>query len=232
MNDRTHALAKVDPLTTETTPAFVDRKGRQFAQLAPNFELRCWFYSLGLLRAVRRRTAEMALPAGPRPELTALDLCCGTGGVTRELLALFPSVVGVDLSAEMLSVARRRCPTAQFVCGEAGSAPLPKGSFDACVLALGLHEMPVRLRHALLERATSCLRSGGRLVLSDYAWPRQRWVRALTRTFAPILIEPDIHDFLDWPLDSVMADLGFHLVEETRFYRGILRISAWSGRAA
>jgi len=224
MSNPTKALVQTAPAADETVEAFVDRKGRQFAALAPNFELRCWLYSLGLLRSVRRRTAQMAMA---RPQSSVLDLCCGTGGVTQNLLRLFPRVVGVDLSAEMLAVARRRCPGAEFICGEAGSA-LPGGPFDAAVLALGLHEMPAHLRETLLERATQAVRRGGRLVLSDYAWPRTRPMRRIVRRVAPVLIEPDIVDFLDWPLDAVMDRLGFQLVEDARMYFGILRLSAWT----
>lgn len=49
---------------------------------------------------------------------TALDLACGTGGFTRELLAAGLDVVGLDSSAEMLGVARERLPEVEWVTGD------------------------------------------------------------------------------------------------------------------
>ena len=48
----------------------------------------------------------------------ALDLACGTGGMTRQLQAAGMAVVGVDGSAEMLSVARERLPWVSFEQGD------------------------------------------------------------------------------------------------------------------
>ena len=49
---------------------------------------------------------------------TALDLACGTGGLTRELRAAGISVTGLDSSAEMLRVAAGRLPDVNFVTGD------------------------------------------------------------------------------------------------------------------
>lgn len=49
---------------------------------------------------------------------SALDLACGTGGFTRELLAAGLSVTGLDASAEMLKMARLRLPEVDFVAGD------------------------------------------------------------------------------------------------------------------
>jgi ubiquinone/menaquinone biosynthesis C-methylase UbiE len=220
--------SRVEP--AETVPAFLERKGQQFAKLAPRFELRCWLYSLGWLIAVRRNTARLAVPTTGAGSGAALDLCCGTGGVTRELARLFPEVIGVDLSPEMLAIARRRAPAATLIQGEAGQAPLPRAGFDACVIGLGLHEMPAHLRLPLLDRGASLLRRGGRLVVSDYCWPRSRVVRALMTVLGPRLIEPDVLEFMDWPLDRLLAERGLDQVAERRYYGGIFRIAAWEHR--
>ncbi|MFC3862165.1 class I SAM-dependent DNA methyltransferase [Deinococcus antarcticus] len=49
---------------------------------------------------------------------TALDLACGTGGFTRELLNADLQVTGLDGSADMLQEARRRLPGVEFVQGD------------------------------------------------------------------------------------------------------------------
>lgn len=48
----------------------------------------------------------------------ALDLACGTGGLTRQLAAQQIEVTGLDASCEMLKVAAERMPNVKFVQGD------------------------------------------------------------------------------------------------------------------
>lgn len=98
----------------------------------------------------------------------AADLGCGTGTLTRILLDHGYRVDGVDLSAAMLSIARRKAPRATFHHADAGAAPLPPGSYD---LVLSRHvlwtmDSPVRA----LAHWIGLLRPGGRLVLIEGRW--------------------------------------------------------------
>jgi SAM-dependent methyltransferase len=56
-----------------------------------------------------------------------LDVGCGTGFLTRSLPG---RVIGLDVSAAMLEIARRRAPHAIFVLGNALSLPFPDRSFE------------------------------------------------------------------------------------------------------
>lgn len=60
---------------------------------------------------------------------TALDLACGTGGFTRELLKAGLQVTGLDGSTDMLNEARRRLPEVKFVQGDLRTFQLIE-SFD------------------------------------------------------------------------------------------------------
>jgi GMP synthase-like glutamine amidotransferase/SAM-dependent methyltransferase len=102
--------------------------------------------------------AELELPAGA----TVLDVGCGTG---RALPALAGAgaglVVGVDVTPEMLEVARTRAAT--LVVGDAARLPLADGSVDA-VFAAGLVTHladPV----AGLRELARVTRPGGRLAV-------------------------------------------------------------------
>ena len=57
--------------------------------------------------------ADMGLTPG-----TALDLACGTGGLTRELHRAGLTVTGLDASGEMLKMAAERVPDVRFVTGD------------------------------------------------------------------------------------------------------------------
>lgn len=65
-------------------------------------------------------------------ECRVLDLCCGSGHVTRELVRRGYRVTGVDASAELIAIARRELPEARFLVQDA-RALKPGGGFDAAL---------------------------------------------------------------------------------------------------
>ncbi len=50
-----------------------------------------------------------------QPGARVLDVCCGCGHVTRELVARGYQVTGLDASAELIAQAKRELPAAKFV---------------------------------------------------------------------------------------------------------------------
>lgn len=68
----------------------------------------------------------------------ALDIACGTGMSTVALGAHAETVVGVDVSAEMLGSARR-APGASYLLGSAERMPFTDDAFDAATCCSGVH---------------------------------------------------------------------------------------------
>ena len=74
------------------------------------------------------------------PIRTVLDLACGTGSLTAELMGRGYEMIGVDRSAEMLSVAAEKCRDRAgeppiFLCQSMEKLDL-YGTIDACVCCL------------------------------------------------------------------------------------------------
>ena len=101
-------------------------------------------------------------PTGVR---TVLDLCCGTGLLTAELVALGYRLVGVDCSVAMLALARRRLGPDTVLAQQTLPDLTIGGVFDAAVCAFdGLNYLsPAELR-ATLAAVAGRLRPGGWLV--------------------------------------------------------------------
>ncbi|UCF09518.1 MAG: class I SAM-dependent methyltransferase [Candidatus Bipolaricaulota bacterium] len=100
-----------------------------------------------------------------------LDIASASGAQCRRLAASGVEAVGVDLSREMVSLARRRGGGATYHCASALALPFPDGRFDASLLILALHEHPEEERAAMLTEAMRVTRPGGWLLIADYVHP-------------------------------------------------------------
>ena len=116
-------------------------------------------------QALRRLVEWADLPAGSR----VIDAGCGPGLVASAFLEAGHSVLGVDLSPEMIERAQVRCasfgPRATFRRGSILD-PVPEGPFDASVSRLVLHHVPDQ--PAFARRLVELCRPGGVVVLCDH----------------------------------------------------------------
>jgi ArsR family transcriptional regulator len=115
--------------------------------------------------------ALLGLLGEPAPQ-SLLDIGTGTGRILQLMAPQIGFGLGIDLSREMLAVARanldrislRNC---QVRLGDMYHLPLPDGAFDAATLHKVLHyaDQPA----LVLAEAARVLRPGGRLVVVDFA---------------------------------------------------------------
>lgn len=110
-----------------------------------------------------RRLVERLEAAAP---LRALEVGCGTGLLTRRLLAALPAgsdLLATDLSPAMVETAAKACPAARFAVMDAES-PGVAGPFDLIASSLAAQwfaDLP-----GTLERLAGLLAPGGRLLLA------------------------------------------------------------------
>lgn len=92
-----------------------------------------------------------------------LDLACGTGVVARRASQVVEGsgrVVGLDLNADMLEVARSRAPAVLWCRGDAGALPFADACFDVVLSLAALMFFPDRV--GALREVRRVLRPGGR----------------------------------------------------------------------
>jgi SAM-dependent methyltransferase len=135
---------------------------RLFDAMADTYDvLEPWYEHLyDVLHAILRD----AIGQAPYPGARALDAGCGTGFQAALLAELGWRPHGVDVSARLLDVARRRVPATPLTLGSVESLPYASGRFDAvvcCGSTLSFVDDPGR---ALTELGR-VLRPGGRLLL-------------------------------------------------------------------
>jgi tRNA (cmo5U34)-methyltransferase len=101
-----------------------------------------------------------------------LELGTGTGETALRVLARHPgaALVGIDVSADMLAVARERLPDADL--REARlEDPLPQGPFDLAFSVLAIHHLDGPGKADLFHRVAAELVPGGRFVIGDVVVP-------------------------------------------------------------
>jgi MPBQ/MSBQ methyltransferase len=141
---------------------------RLFDAMADSYDvLEPWYVHLyAALAAILR--GELARP--PDGRRRALDAGCGTGLQTALLDALGYASHGLDVSAGLLAVARRRLPSATFVLGSVEALPYPDRCFDVatcCGSTLSFVDAPARA----LRELGRVLRPGGRLLIEcEHRW--------------------------------------------------------------
>jgi 2-polyprenyl-3-methyl-5-hydroxy-6-metoxy-1,4-benzoquinol methylase len=111
------------------------------------------------------------LGALPAPCDRVLDVGCGEGVLTAELAAVAGSVVGIDVDAPVLALARAgaAAPNVEYVLGDFLSHPFAPASFDAVVSVAVLHHMDAE---RALARMAELVLPGGVLALVGLARSR------------------------------------------------------------
>jgi SAM-dependent methyltransferase len=161
--------------------------------------------------AITTRVAEQLLDAAEVDRgRRVLDVASGPGYVAAACAVRGADVVGVDVAAEMVALARRLRPEIDFRQADAERLPFAGGSFDA-VLAnfLILHVGRPEQVAAELARV---LRPDGKLALSTWDGPeRARLLGVLVDAVAEVGVEP--------PADVPSGPPIFRFADEAEFAR-------------
>ena len=101
-----------------------------------------------------------------------LDIGCGTGSFLREVKRNYPrlAVTGLDLSEPYLAVAGRRLADwsrVTLIPGAAEAMPFPDGEFEIVSCIYLFHELPPRVRRAVVDEIRRVLKPGGTLIFVD-----------------------------------------------------------------
>lgn len=143
----------------------LSQKRRLFDLWAPSYDR---LFPSVFYQAIHKRLLEyIQLPE----KANILDLGCGTGRLLDRLAAQFPTLqgTGIDLSVEMLRVARdrnRHHPRLIFIQGNAEALPFADWQFDAVFNTVSFLHYPDPDR--VLSEVSRVLHPGGHFYLVDF----------------------------------------------------------------
>jgi ubiquinone/menaquinone biosynthesis C-methylase UbiE len=96
-----------------------------------------------------------------------LEIGCGTGEFSRLLAERAEAVLAIDLSPQMIRLAKARSklyPNINFLCGDVMPYHLPDNQFDCIATLTTLHHLPIEI---ILRKIRKALKPGGVFVCLD-----------------------------------------------------------------
>jgi ubiquinone/menaquinone biosynthesis C-methylase UbiE len=196
----------------EQTPAKYDRGMR--------------ILTLGRIDRIKREIASTWVESDD----AVLEIGCGTGTLAALMLERGARVVGIDVSEQMLAVAREAAPRAELLHLTATAIDgLGTERFDSIVSTLTFSELSDDELAYVLEASRSLLKADGRLIVADEVLPASWWQRVafyLIRwplaavTF--LLTQNTTHALRS--LDSRLAEAEFRVLSSERYLLGTLAL--------
>lgn len=155
-----------------------------FDKIASTYDRLNHLMTLGVDRRWRRK-AVRAMVDPSRPQ-QILDVATGTGDVALTILGYAHAesrLVGVDLSEQMLAVAREKLQgkNCELMLADAEQLPFADNSFDCVSVAFGVRNF-VHLEQGLKDMGR-VLKPGGKLMVLELSSPDNRLLLALFKLY-------------------------------------------------
>jgi SAM-dependent methyltransferase len=145
-----------------------------------------------------------------RSGMTVLELGCGTGYFTKELARCGADIVAVDVSPELLEIARADCPAknVRYEIQNACALTYRGAVFDSVVGSSVLHHLEIR---EALREIYRVLKSGGTIYFTEPNMlnPQIAIQKNVSWVKRKLGDSPDETAFFRWPLQRLLERTGF-----------------------
>lgn len=170
-----------------------------FNRLSSRYDFICPFFSFGIDLWWRKKLISM-IPH--LPQISYLDIACGTGALINKMSeGRSGNFVGVDLSKEMLEIAKRKnIGSATFLCADAQALPFDSSTFDVTTNAFGLRNFPDHKKG--ISEGFRVLKNGGTALYLELGLPTNplvvRFYRLYLHYFIPFIGRFIVNDPKSW----------------------------------
>jgi len=147
-----------------------------------------------------------------------LDVCSGTGKQAFAFAEKGFEVTGIDLSEEMINIAKRKSKKYEnvkfFVC-DASELDFRKNHFDISVISFGLHEMPEEIRDNTLTEMKRVTKK--QIIIIDFSTEKTSW-------FIKLFESKYYHSFLQTPIEELLERNKIKIKEKHEILWGYANI--------
>jgi ubiquinone/menaquinone biosynthesis C-methylase UbiE len=183
--------------------------------------------SFGQNRRIQEEIAEEYVSEGHQ----VLEIGCGTGTLALSCAKKGASVVAIDISSQMLTIAERKILEHNLIdkikLKKMGAIELEKAfsdnTFDRIVSTLVFSELYADEQKYVLNQAYRILRPNGLIIIADEVKPRSLWkrivhssIRIPLAVITYLLTQTSTRTLED--IKSPMNDAGFKIIHEKRSF--------------
>lgn len=158
-----------------------------FNSIAPRYDLGNAVMSCYLHNLWNRRLVALALKSSPQ---VVLDLCAGTGEITKRMLKMAGRRTYhlLDFSEEMLDIAKKTIPhtSASFYQADAKAIPLGDNSIDVVTIAYGIRNVDDRL--TCFKELYRVLKPGAVVCIAELTRPENPFFGALHKCYLKTMV--------------------------------------------
>lgn len=149
-----------------------------------------------------------------RPDMDVLEFACGTGTTALRHADHVASYRAVDLSPEMIHIARAKegADRIQFEVADFDAMELTPESLDMIQAHSILHLLPDPA--ATIAKTHSALKPGGLFVSSTTCLGRAYWLRPVAAIGKALGKMPSVSWFTEDALRRMLQDQGFEIIED------------------
>lgn len=148
-----------------------------------------------------------------------LDLCCGTGTLTRlisqQIKGFGGFVIGVDYCPEILGLACKRTRDYQnlsYQIADARSLPFKDNYFAQVFICMALHEMYIEERIIVINEIYRVLKNNGIGIFVDFDQPRKPGLQyKLVTRIEEFMDKEAFGDFKSYKLKEEIEKAGFEI---------------------
>ena len=167
-----------------------------------------WESPAGKLRWSRR---VKMLSSHLEPGMRVLEVGCGTGYFTRELARLGAEVIAIDVSPELLEIAKANCSMSnvRYEIQDASALSYSDAMFDSVVGSSVLHHLEIK---EALQEIYRVLKPGGAVYFTEPNMlnPQIAMQKNVPWVKRKLGDSPDETAFFRWPLRRLLEQRGFH----------------------
>jgi demethylmenaquinone methyltransferase/2-methoxy-6-polyprenyl-1,4-benzoquinol methylase len=189
------------------------------------------FYDLVALPLKRLRKQVVELSAVSSDSIV-LDVATGTGQQAFAFAARCREVIGIDISEEMLEIARKKrpAPNLKYVRANAVRMPFADAQLDVACISFALHEMPLSVRQTVLREMLRVTKRDGTIVVIDYDLPHNVLFRPLVYSAVKVYERDHYAQFMRTDLLALLEGLGMHVRTVRHALFGVARVVVASKR--
>ena len=191
---------------------------RVFRKLAPFYDL-----IATPITKVRKQVVDFA---GVKAGAKVLDVGTGTGKQAVAFARQGYDVTGIDISDDMLRIARKKneYPNLNFMPADATVLPFESGNFDVAMISFALHDMPVTIREKALKEMVRVTKRAGTIVVVDYSLPQNKIGRFLIYNVIRLYEGKTYRDFIKSDVKALLSESGIEVKEELPVVLGAARV--------